>query len=81
MREFLKEFEYKFDKIIIESSPFLRCWLTAGHIVNEINEGREGAKLEVKINYRSSEMLTKNDFENPLCNIELSDWVDYKMDW
>jgi broad specificity phosphatase PhoE len=52
----------KFDKIIIESSPFVRCIQTAAKIADGL--GVE----EVRINYLACEHLYSRDFKeyNPL---------------
>ena len=49
LNEYFKKNKFKFDKIIVESSPFLRCMMTAGQIAPEI-----GTK-SVTINYQASE--------------------------
>ena len=55
----------KFDKIIIETSPFLRCMQTAAQVAKALNHPK------VVINYRLSEML--NLFkDNPLPSLEIS---------
>ena len=43
--------EYKFDKIIIESSPFLACIMTAAHIAKVLGSS------SVTINYRATQVL------------------------
>lgn len=56
-----------FDQIVIETSPFMRCIQTACLIAEKL-----GVK-EIKINYLSSEIQTKNHFDEcPIKILEFS---------
>jgi broad specificity phosphatase PhoE len=61
----------KFDKIIIDSSPFLRTMMTAGQIAKALEVE------EVVINYRASELLMTGSMdyyftEDPMNKLEYS---------
>ena len=52
LKKFITEKGFKFDKIIVCSSPFLRCMMTAAQIANQLGVDN------VQINYTASECLT-----------------------
>ena len=65
----------KFDKVIIECSPFLRTMMTAGQIALEL------AVPIVTINYRATELMKKGNWyfeKNPMNKIE---FTKYKYDF
>ena len=67
--DFLKEYfsgnSYRFDKVIVECSPFLRCMVTAAQIAK-----RFGVE-EVVINYSACDVLLEKQYkENPLYQVE-----------
>ncbi len=64
MKQYFDKNHYKFDKVIVECSPFLRCIMTAGQIAKGL--GVE----EVTINYRASEILLEYFDENPMAKLE-----------
>lgn len=56
----------KFDKIVMQSSPFLRCIQTASQIAQELQ-----IVTEIEIDYLYCEHLTKSNFPegNPINNL------------
>ena len=51
LKKWFSENGYKFDKVIIESSPFLRCMISAAEI------GKAFDCKDITINYRASVTL------------------------
>lgn len=66
MKEYFEKLGVTFDKIVIETSPFMRCVQTASEIALAL-----GVK-EVEINYLVAEHLSERDFGkyNPLPKLQ-----------
>ena len=62
LKKFFEENKYKFDKFIIESSPWLGCMMTAERIGLELADMKKFG-----IQYRASELLFSTMYEeNPM---------------
>ena len=57
LKDFFEQNNMKFDKVVLECSPFLRCIQTANEIANII-----GNVAQVEINYLYCEHLKESDF-------------------
>lgn len=68
LKHYFEENGYKFDKIIIECSPFLKCMMTAGQIIKILQGSSEEEDVldddtaalnqkEIHINYRATQVL------------------------
>ena len=70
--EFLDSYfreNYKFDKIIIETSPFLRCMMTASRIAAPLGV------TSIKINYNACDTLDNFQYKtNPVPALEFSNF-------
>ena len=62
----------KFDKVIIDCSPFVRCMMTAAQIAKVLDVD------EVMINYRATELLYDYYDFDPMPFIE---WTKYGQDF
>ena len=59
--------DIKFDKLIIECSPFIRTMQTASQIANEFKT------KEIIVNFQACEILIEHDFKfDPIPSIEFS---------
>lgn len=78
LRQYFEHNDYKFSKVIIECSPFLRCMMTAGQIAQRLKV------KDITINYRASEILLKYfwfnlEAKNPLPDLEFTKYsFDFK---
>lgn len=70
LQEYFKNHNFRFHKVIIECSPFLRCMMTAGHIASAFNIG------EVEINYRAADCLHDMYGDNPIPHLRHVSHVD-----
>ena len=69
LNEYFKNEKYKFDKVIIECSPYLSCMMTAGHVATALGVDT------VTINYRAAEIVQRSSVEeNPIKHTE---WVKH----
>lgn len=60
LNKYFIENGYKFDKVIIETSPFVSCIMTASHLAKILGCG------EVNINYRASKIIFTSWKGNPV---------------
>lgn len=63
---YFEKHRYKFDKIIIETSPYLSCIMTAARIAHALDE------KDVFVHYRAIDYLSIMMGENP---VEQLDWI------
>lgn len=64
-KKYFADNDFKFDHIIIDCSPFLRCMMTASFIAEYLDVP------EVTVNYKSIEMLRLKYFDsNPVTKLE-----------
>ena len=63
LKQYFRDNNYQFKRIVIECSPFLRAMMTAAWIAKEL-----GGCAEIHINYLIAELLYERQFgkENPL---------------
>ena len=65
LEQYFKDNFQKFDKFIVETSPFLRCMMTSNHITKILGG------FSVTINYRSSDALLKEVYSrDPISELE-----------
>ena len=87
LNQYFKNNGYKFDKMIIECSPFLRCLMTAGQIAPILDTGYTAGK-KIIINYRAGDNLV-GEYERPgyivhnyrTNPIHESEWAKYDYDF